>query len=83
MPTDAICKTAGLAFDVGFVVVVKGEAVGLDCAALELDAGGDPPVVVVHAIDAVVGKFYLLGAEEATPQQKDATVGGDGDAVVA
>ena len=79
---DAIEKTPGLAFDADLVVVVEVETVGFDCTAQELDAGGDHPVVVPHVIDAVVGQFYLLGAKQTTPQQKDAAVGSDGDTLV-
>ena len=83
MLPDAIHKTPGLAFDASFVVVVKVEIVGFDCTALELDAGGDHPIVVFNVIDAVVGQFYLPRAERTTPQQEDAAVCSDCDTLVA
>ncbi len=80
---DAICKTPGPAFDAGFVVVVKVETVGFNRTAPELNAGGDHPVVVLHAIYTVVGQFYFCGPKHTIPQQKDAVVGSNGDTLVA
>ena len=82
MLPDAIYKTSGLAFDANFVVVVEVETVGFDCTALELDAGGDHPIVVFNVIDAVVGQFYFPGAKRTTPQQEDTAVCSDCDTLV-
>ena len=83
MLPGAIYKTPGLTFDASFVVVVKVETVGFDCTALELDAGGDHPIVVFDVIDAVVGQFYFSRAKRTTPQQEDTAVCSDCDTLVA
>ena len=83
MLPDTIYKAAVLAFDASLVVVVKVETVGFDCVALELDAGGDHPIVVFNVIDAVVGQFYFPRAERTTLQQEDTAVCSDGDTLVA